>query len=93
MNTEHNAEMKKDAEERMLQRMANVHDQLKMWQGRTNLCATQKESCAPNKQMTAMGYISDTQEIVETLWSLFQHDGASAFKLSETSPLPQRVSA
>jgi hypothetical protein len=43
--------------------------------------------------MTAVGYISDTEEIVKSSWSLFQHDGAAAFKLSERSPLPPAVSA
>jgi hypothetical protein len=92
-NTENDSEMKKEAEERKLNRMAKVHDFLEMWQGRQNLCTTQKESRAQNKQMTAVGYISDTEEIVRASWSLFQHDGAAAFKLSERSPLPPALSA
>jgi len=40
-----------------------------------------------------VGYISDTEEIVKASWSLFQHDGAAAFKLSERSPLPPALSA
>jgi len=80
--------MKEEAEETKLHRMAKVHDSLEMWQGSQNLCATQKESRAQNKQMTAVGYISDPEEIVKASWSLFQHDGAAAFKLSERSPLP-----
>jgi len=43
--------------------------------------------------MTTVGYISDTEEIVEASWSLFQHDGAAAFELSERSPLPPALSA
>jgi len=43
--------------------------------------------------MTAVGYISDTEEIVKASWSNFQHDGAAAFKLSETSPVPPALSA
>jgi len=43
--------------------------------------------------MTAVGYISDTEEMVKASWSLFQHDGAAAFKLSERSPLPPDLSA
>jgi hypothetical protein len=93
MNTENDLEMKKEAEERKLHRMAKVHDFLEMWQGSQNLRATQKESRAQNKQMTAVGYISDTEEIVKSSWSLFQHDGAAAFKLSERSPLPPALSA
>jgi len=80
-NTENDSEMKKEAEERKLHRMAKVHDFLEMWQGSQNLRATQKESRAQKKQMTAVGYISDTEEIVKASWSLFQHDGAAAFKL------------
>jgi len=35
----------------------------------------------------------DTEESVKASWSLFQHDGAAAFKLSERSPLPPALSA
>jgi len=73
--------------------MAKVHDFLGMWQGSQNLRATQKESRAQNKQMTAVGYIWDTEEMVKASWSFFQHDGAAAFKLSERSPLPPALSA
>jgi hypothetical protein len=92
-NTENDLEMKNEVEERNLHRMGKVHNFLEMWQGSQNLWATQKESCAQNKQMTAVGYISDTDEIVKVSWSLFQHDGAAAFELSETSPLPPALSA
>jgi hypothetical protein len=43
--------------------------------------------------MTTVGYISDTEEVVKASWSLFRHDGASAFKLAERSPLPPALSA
>jgi len=43
--------------------------------------------------MTAVGYNSDTEEIIESSWSLFQYDGTAAFKLSERSPLPLALSA
>jgi hypothetical protein len=43
--------------------------------------------------MTAIGYISDTGEIVEASWSNCHQDGAAAFKLSEKSPVPPAVSA
>jgi len=92
-NTENDSEMKKEAEERKLHRMAKVHDFLEMWQGSQNLCATQKESRTQNKRITAVRYISDTEEIIKASWSLFQHDGAAAFKLSERSPLPPALSA
>jgi hypothetical protein len=85
--------MKQEAEERTPHSMATVHNLLEIWQGGQNECATQKESRAQNMQMTAVGYISDTEEIVKASWSLFQHDGVAAFKLSERSPLPPPLSA
>jgi hypothetical protein len=92
-NTENDSEIEKEAEERKLQRMAKVHNFLEIWQGSQNVCTTQKESGAQNKQMTAVRFISDTKEIVKASWSLFQLDGAAAFKLSERSPLPPALSA
>jgi len=92
-HTENDSEMIKEVEERQWHRMAKVHDFLEMWQGRQNLCSTQKESRSQNKQMTAVGYISDTEASVKATWSLFQHDGAAACKLSEISPLPPALSA
>jgi len=93
MNTGNNTEMKKEAEEWTLHRMTNVHNILEMWQGSQNLHATQKESRAEYKQMTAVRYISNMEEIVKASWSLFQPDGATAFKMSERSPLPPPLSA
>jgi hypothetical protein len=93
MNTENTSEMKKEAEESKWHRMAKVHDFLAMWQGSQNLRAIQKESRAHNKQMTGVGYISDTEEIVKASWSLFQHAGVAAFTLSESSSLPPALSA
>ena len=92
-DTENNLELKKEVEERKLHRMAKVHNFLEMWQGSYNLSATQKESHAQIRQMTAVGYISDTKEIIKASWSNCQHDGAAAFKLSERSPLPPALSA
>ena len=82
-STDNNMELKREAEEKKLHRMAKVHDFLEMWQGSQTLQATQKESRAQNNQMTAVGYISDTEEIVKGSWSNFQHDSAAAFTLSE----------
>ena len=76
-----------------MHRMAKVHDFLEMWQGSQNPHATQKESRAQNKQMTGVGYISDTEEIVKSSCSLFHHAGAAAFELTERSPLPPALSA
>jgi hypothetical protein len=90
---ENDSELKKEAEERKLHRMAKDHDFLEMWQGSQNLCDIQKESHAQNKQMTGVGYIADTEGSVKASWSLFQHHGVAAFKLSERSPLPPAFSA
>jgi len=92
-NTENHLEVNKEAKERKLHRMAKVHDILEMWRRSQNLHAIQEEYRAQNMQMTAMRYISDTEEIVKESWSLFLHDGAAAFKLSERSPLPPALSA
>jgi len=43
--------------------------------------------------VTAVGYISDPEKNFKTSWSLFQHDGVAAFKLSGRSPLPLALSA
>jgi len=72
--------------------MPRVHDFLGMWQRSQNLGATREESCTQHKQMTAVGFISDMEVIVKACWSLFQHDGTAAFKLSERSPLPPALS-
>jgi hypothetical protein len=93
MNTDNDSEMKQEGEESKFHPMAKVYDFLEMWQGNQNLRPTQKESRSRNTQMSAVGYISDTEEIVKASWSLFQHDGAAAFKLSERSPLPPALSA
>jgi len=62
--TDNDFVFKRDVEERTLHRMANVHNFREMWQGSQNQHTTQKESRAQNKQMTAVGYISDTEESV-----------------------------
>jgi len=72
--------------------MAKVHNLLEMWQHSQILHVTQNESRAQNKQMTAVGYFSDTAEIVKASWSNFEHDGAAAFKSSERSPVPPALS-
>jgi len=92
-STDNDMDLKREAEEKKLHRMAKVHDFLEMWQGSQTLRATQMESHAQNKQMTAVGYISDTEEIVKASWSKFHHDGAAAFKLCEKSPVPPALSA
>ena len=93
LNPEQDSEMKEEAEDRILYRMANVHDHLVIWQGGPYLCAPQTESRTQSMQMTAVGYISDTEDTVNTSWSLFQPDSVNAFTLSERSPLPPALSA
>jgi len=92
-STENDMEMRREAEEKKLHRMAKVYDCLEMWQGSQTLRATQKKSLTQYKQMTTVGYISDTEEIVKASWSNFHHDGAAAFKLSEKAPVPPALSA
>ena len=87
-NTENNSEMKNKVDEIILHRMAKVHNILERWQGSQHLRATQNDSPAQNMEMTAVGYISDMEEIVKASWSLLHPDGAAALKLSEWSPLP-----
>jgi hypothetical protein len=65
MNTEKETEMKKEAGERQLHRMAKVHNIWEMWDGSQNLCAALMRSRTQNKQITAVGYISDTEDIVQ----------------------------
>jgi hypothetical protein len=62
--SDNDSEIKTEAEESKLHRMAKVPDFLEIWQGSENLWATQKALRAQNMQMTAMGYISDTEETV-----------------------------
>jgi hypothetical protein len=92
-NTDNNSETTDKVEKSTLYGMAMVDDFLEMWLGRQNLHVTQKESHAQNKKITAIGYIVDIEEIVNASWSLFQHNGAAAFKLSERSTLPPALSA
>jgi hypothetical protein len=73
--------------------MVKVHEFLEMWQGSHNLFATQRESRFQSNKMIGIGYISDTEEIINASWSLFQHHGAAAFELGERSPLPPASSA
>jgi len=73
--------------------MAKVHDMLEKWQDTQSLRATQKELPAENKQLTSVGHIFDTEEIVKPSRSNYEHYRADSFKLSETSPVPAAWSA
>jgi len=92
-NTNNNLDMKREPVQKELHRMAKIHNFVDMWQGSQNLCATQKKSRAQNKQLTAVGYISDTEDIIKASRSNFQYDCAAALKLSERSPVPPALSA
>jgi hypothetical protein len=92
-NTENDQERTNEVEECKLHRIAKVHNFLEMLKGSQSLRATHNESHDQNKQMTAVGYISDLEDIVQAFWSLIQHDGAAAFKLTARSPLPPTLSA
>jgi hypothetical protein len=85
--------MKKEGEKKQLHRMAKVNNFLDMWQHSQKLHAAKKESCDQTKQMTAVRYISDTEVILQAIRSVFQHDGAAVFEVSERSPLPRALSA
>jgi len=92
-NTEKDSEMTKESEERKSHRLAKVCHVVEMRQGWQNPHATQKGSCAQNTMTTDMAYISDTEEIIKALWSLFQHEGPAAFISSEWSLLSPSLSA
>jgi len=92
-NTENDSQMKEVADEGNWHRMAKVHNSLEMWQGSQNLHAVQNEFCAQIREMTSVRCIPETPGIIKTSWSLFHHDGAAAFKLSERSLLPLALSA
>jgi hypothetical protein len=91
-STENDMEMKKAAEQNKLHRIVKVNNLLEIRQGRHDLRATQKESHTQNKQITAVGYIRDMEEIITASWSLWQHAGAAAFKLCQKSPLRPALS-
>ena len=91
--TENDLELQNKAVDSKLQWIGMVHNFLEIWQGSKNSHATQTESCAQYTQVTAIGYILDMEEIGKATWSLFQYDGAAAFKLSERSPLLPALSA
>jgi len=80
-NTWNELEIKSKVEERKLHRMAKVHNCLEIWQGSQNLCAKQTKSHGHNRQMTAVGYISDTEHIVKASWSNFWPDGCSCIQI------------
>jgi len=62
-STENDIEKKREAEVNMLYRMATVHEILEMWQGHQYLRATEEDSHTQITLITAVGWISDTQEI------------------------------
>jgi len=91
--TENSLELQKEVEERISHKMARTHDFLEMWQGSPNLHTAEKESHAQIKRVTAVGYISHTEEIIKVSWSNIQHDCPAAFQLFKRSPLPPALSS
>jgi hypothetical protein len=79
--TENNLEFRREVEKRQLHLMAKVYYFLEMWQDSQNFSATQKEFCTQNKQITAVGYISDSEEIMKAFWPNYQQYGVAAFNL------------
>jgi len=73
--------------------MAKIYYFLKMWHGSQNQYAIQMKSCTQNNYRTAIGYISDTKEIVKASWSNVQHHTVASFTLLDSSPLPPAVFA
>jgi hypothetical protein len=63
--SQNHSEIKRQPEQWQLLGMANVRNVLEMCQCSQTLCATQNESCAQNKHVTAVGYISDMEEIIK----------------------------
>ena len=83
IHTDNDLDIKREVEQKKLHRMAKVHNFLEMFYGSQNLRETQKESRTQNNHMTAVEYISDTEEVVNVSLSNFQRDDTAAFKLCE----------
>jgi hypothetical protein len=64
--------------------MAKVYTILVKWHGCQNMHITQNEFWASNILMAAIGYISNTQDIVKVSQSLCPHVGGAVLKLLET---------
>jgi hypothetical protein len=77
--------LKQEKEDQKLHRMAKVHDFLEVWVASRKLRDGQKESRRQNPQMTAAGYISDTEEQEGADWSDFEDDGESALHASKST--------
>jgi hypothetical protein len=86
-------ELKWEVGEWKLHRMAKFHNILQMRQGSQILCTTQIQSCDQNSQITAIGYISGTNQMVDASWSDIQHDVGAVFTISERSCLPLEFSS
>jgi hypothetical protein len=73
--------------------MGTVYNILEMCPGSHYLPATQKESCGLNTPMAAVGYISDTEEIVKSTPVNIEREDMAIFNLSVRSLLPPDISA
>ena len=80
VSIENNVDIKTAQEEVKLHKMVKTHDFLEMWDGSQRLRATQKAVRSQNTQMTALGYISDTEECGERISTDLADDGEVAFR-------------
>jgi hypothetical protein len=92
-NHEYHLEMECEAEEKILQRMAKLYNCLGMRQDSENLYGTWKECHCQNTKLTAVRFISNTEEISNASCSNFPYDSAAAIKVSKGSPEPPPLSA
>jgi hypothetical protein len=83
---ENHLELMNEVEDKTFHRVANVYDIWEMWQGSQNLRATLKKSSTQNKQMIAVSYVTDTEEIMSPFCSNFQSIGVDEFKVLERLP-------
>jgi len=93
MNTDNLLDMEWEEEWKNLHSMPMVDDFFGMRQGNQNLHATHMESRAQNKHMSAIEYISDTEETVNACWLHYHSERVAEFQLSERSPVPPTWSA
>jgi hypothetical protein len=75
--------MQPEKKQTMLGTLPEVYDFLHIWHRRGNLQYTKRELFGQTKEMTAIGYISDTEEVVKVPWSIFQTDSAAALNVSQ----------
>jgi len=88
METKHDFQMERDMVDRTLHTLAKVCDFWETWHGSQTLCDTFKKSRPQQKLISAGGYITASEEIINASWSNFQHDSAAACAMVKRSLLP-----